>query len=127
MLLDSNLIIYAGRPEHEALRDLIAREGPYVSVISKVETLGYHELGEHEKRVLGEFFDVADMLPVSQSAIATATRLRQRRRMSIGDALIAGTALSHGLSLATHNTEDFAWIEELEVIDPLANESEGAV
>ena len=63
------------------------------------------------------------MLPVSHSAIAEATRLRQQRRMSLGDALIAGTALSHGLPLATHNTEDFAWIEALEVIDPLANKS----
>jgi hypothetical protein len=126
MLLDSNLIIYAGRPEHGALRDVIAREGPYVSGISKVETLGYHELSEQEKQFLEEFFDAADVLPVSQSTIAVATRLRQRRRMSLGDALIAGTALTHGLSLATHNTEDFAWIEELEVIDPLADESEGA-
>jgi predicted nucleic acid-binding protein len=43
--------------------------------------------------------------------------------MSLGDALIAGTARSPGLPLATHNTEDVAWIEELEVIDPLTNES----
>ena len=43
--------------------------------------------------------------------------------MSLGDALIAGTALSHGLPLATHNAEDFAGSEELEVVDPLANES----
>ena len=45
MLLDSTLIIYAARPQHEALRRLVAREAPYVSVVSKVETLGYHELG----------------------------------------------------------------------------------
>lgn len=123
MLLDSNLIIYAAQPEHEALRDFIAREVPCVSVISKVETLGYHELSEHEKQVLQEFFEAADVLPVSQSAIAAAIRLRQQRRMSLGDALIAGTALSHGLPLATHNTEDFAWIEELEVVDLLSDES----
>lgn len=122
MLLDSNLIIYATRPEHGALRKFIAREAPYVSVISKVETLGYHELDENEKRFLEEFFDAAEVLPVTQSTIAVAIRLRQKRRMSLGDALIAGTALSHGLQLATHNTSDFAWIDELEVVDPLANE-----
>jgi hypothetical protein len=123
MLLDSNLIIYACQPHHGALRDLIAREAPYVSVISKVETLGYHELGENEQRFLEAFFDAAEVLPVSGSAITAAIRLRQKRRLSLGDALIAGTALSHGLPLATHNTEDFTWIEELEVIDPLANKS----
>lgn len=122
MLLDSNLIVYASQPKHGALRDFIAREAPYVSVISKVETLGYHDLAENEKRFLEAFFDAADVLPVTQSTTAVAIRLRQRRRVSLGDALIAGTALSHGLSLATHNTEDFAWIEELNVVDPLANE-----
>lgn len=123
MLLDSNLIIYAARSEHETLRDLIAREAPCVSVVSKVETLGYHDLSEQEKRFLEEFFEAADVLPVSQLAIAPAIRLRQQRRISLGDALIAGTALGHGLPLATHNTEDFAWIEELEVADPLTDES----
>jgi len=103
MLLDSNLIIYAAGPEHEALRDFIARESPYISVISKVETLGYHELGENERRFLQAFFDAAEVLPVSQATVVAAIRLRQRRRMSLGDALIAGTALSHGLPLATHN------------------------
>jgi hypothetical protein len=59
MLLDSNLIIYASQPQHGALRRLIVREAPYVSVISKVETLGYHGLGENEQRVLEAFFDAA--------------------------------------------------------------------
>lgn len=121
MLLDSNLIIYAARPRREALRRFVAREAPYVSVVSKVETLGYHELGENERRFLEAFFDAAEVLPVSQSVVAIAIRLRQRRRMSLGDALIAGTALSHGLKLATHNAKDFAWIDELEVVDPLAD------
>jgi predicted nucleic acid-binding protein len=39
--------------------------------------------------------------------------------MSLGDALIAGTALSRELRVVTHNTSDFDWIDELEVFDPL--------
>ena len=123
MLLDSNLIIYAARPEYEELRDLIAQEVPSVSVVSKVETLGYPELSEQESRFLEEFFEVAKTLPVSESVVAEAIRLRQQRSMSLGDALIAGTALSRGVSLATHNRSDFEWIETLEVTDPLDNDS----
>ena len=108
MLLDSHLIIYASQPKRGALRRFIARKVLYVSVVSKVETLGYHKLDENEKRFLEEFFDAADILPVSQSAITAAIRLRQDRRMSLGDALIAGTAFSQDLPLATHNTKDFA-------------------
>ena len=122
MLLDSNLIIYASRPQHAALRTFIAREVPSMSAISKVETLGYPDLTETETQFLKAFFEAAEVLPVSQSAITEAIQLRQERRMSLGDALIGGTALSHDLRLATHNTEDFDWIEELEIIDPLAGE-----
>ena len=62
------------------------------------------------------------MLPVSQPVITQTIQLRQQRRMSLGDALIGGTALSRDLRLATHNTEDFAWVEELEIIDPLGSD-----
>lgn len=44
--------------------------------------------------------------------------------MTLGDAFVAGTALTHELRLATHNTDDFAWIETLDVSDPLAEERE---
>ena len=45
--------------------------------------------------------------------------LRQQRALSLGDALIAATAIYHGLPLATHNKRDFEWIKSLEVIDPM--------
>jgi toxin FitB len=49
-----------------------------------------------------------------------AIRLRQRRRMALGGAIIAGTALAHERILATHNTDDFRWIGESKLSDPLA-------
>ena len=45
-MLDSNLIIYAARPEYPGLRRLIAARSPAVSTISVVEVLGYHKLSE---------------------------------------------------------------------------------
>lgn len=122
MLLDSNLIIYATKPENKALRGVIAREAPYVSFISQVETLGYHGLTDREKRFLHDFFDAADVLMISRAIIDSAIRLRQQRRMSLGDALIAGTAICYGLTLATHNTKDFAWIDGLDIVDLLTRE-----
>jgi len=103
-----------------------AHATPYGSVISKVETLVYSELGGNEKQFLEAFLDAAETPPVTQSTIAEAISLRQKRRISLGDALIAETALSNGLPPATHNTEDFAWIDELDVVDPLANEPQRA-
>jgi hypothetical protein len=38
--------------------------------------------------------------------------------MSLGDALVAGTALAHGLTLVTRNVEDFQWIQGLSLLNP---------
>jgi predicted nucleic acid-binding protein len=53
--------------------------------------------------------------------IAEAVRLRQLRKMTLGDALIAATALAYDLELLTHNLDDFTWVPGLEVRDPLAS------
>jgi hypothetical protein len=68
-LIDSNLIIYAAQSAHDELRSYIANEAPAVSVVSKVETLGYHGLDPDEKVFLEDFFDAAIVLPVSQDAV----------------------------------------------------------
>ncbi|VEN73119.1 Twitching motility protein PilT (fragment) [Candidatus Desulfarcum epimagneticum] len=39
--------------------------------------------------------------------------------MSLGDSLIAATALVYDLKLATANVKDFLWIKRLEVVNPL--------
>jgi len=49
MLLDSNIIIYAALPEYGALQDFIAKHAPAVSVISRVEVLGYHLLTQQDR------------------------------------------------------------------------------
>lgn len=121
MLLDSNVVIYAARPEpeFEAVRQFIERHAPFVSAITVVETLGYHRLGVAERAALDAFFDAAVVLPVSDAVVGEAVRLRQQRRMSLGDALIAGTALAHRLRLVTRNTSDFVDVAGLDLLDPL--------
>ena len=59
------------------------------------------------------------MLPIDQDVLDEAVSLRQQRKMSLGDALVAATALVNHLPLVTHNVADFAWIDSLTVVDPL--------
>ena len=92
-LIDSNIIIYAAQPAHEFLRQFIAQHAPAVSAISYVEVLGYHRLTPKERSLLETFFATAQVLPLSQAVLERAVFLRKQRKMSLGDALVAGTAL----------------------------------
>lgn len=121
MLLDSNIIIYAAEPGYDDVRDFIAKGEPIVSVISKVEVLGYHRLQPENKQRLETLFEILPALPVSDAIVEQAIRLRQQHKMSLGDALIAATALTHNLTLVTANTKDFDWIDDLALVNPLAD------
>ncbi len=120
MLLDSNIIVYAAKPEHDQLRAFIAEHAPSVSAVSFVEVLGYHRLTEEERRLFEAFFAATTIHPLAQETLDQAVKLRQLRRMTLGDALIAATALVHHLTLITHNTPDFNWVPGLHLYDPLA-------
>ncbi len=118
MLIDSNIIIYAAKLEYAELRRLIAEHSPAVSAVSYVEVLGYHKLSERERQHFEEFFAVASMLAISDDVLAQAVKLRQSRRMTLGDALIAGTALAHNLTPVTRNIKDFDWVDGLALLNP---------
>ncbi len=118
MLLDSNIIIYAAQPQYPQLRELIAERSPAVSALSYVEVLGYHQLTEPQRDYFEAFFLAANQLPMSQAVLTQAVELRQQQRMSLGDAIIAGTALVHKLTLVTRNIDDFHWITNLNLLNP---------
>ena len=117
-LVDSNIIIYASKPEHSTLRDFIAKNAPAVSAVSFVEVLGYPRLIDQERVHFEAFFASATILPIDDAVLDEAVRLRQQRRMTLGDALTAATALVHGLTLVTRNTGDFDWIAGLALHNP---------
>jgi toxin FitB len=119
MLLDSNILIYAALPQHSVLRRLIEQHSPAVSVISRIEVLGYHRLQAAERQLLEQLFDLTEILPLSDSVVQRAIELRQQRKMTLGDSIVAATALIQQRVLVTRNTDDFAWIPGLQILNPL--------
>jgi toxin FitB len=119
MLLDSNLIIYAAKPGYDDLREWMGNQPIIVSALSQLEVLGYHRLTNEDRNFFVDFFSIMPVLAITQEVINHAISLRQQRKMSLGDATIAATALVHGLPIATHNIADFQWIPNLVVVDPI--------
>ena len=119
MILDSNIIIYIGKTtaEKPVLEFLEAHQPDLTaSAISKLEVLGFHALQPNEKLRLEQFFQDLKMKIVSKSVIERAIKLRQQRKISLGDSIIAATALIHNLPVFTNNEKDFQHIEGLQVI-----------
>jgi len=119
MLTDSNLIIYAASGRYPDLVNWFLENKLSVSAVSMVEALGYHKLEPREKTALNIIFSEMTVLYPGSDIFQTAIELRQQRAMSLGDVLIAATAIYHNLPLAIHNTEDFEWIDSLQLLDPL--------
>jgi toxin FitB len=119
-LLDSNIVIAVASSDHDAVNSLVL-EGSYsVSVITRIEVLGYHRLTQEDKTDLLVFLAGGLELALDDAVAQTAVRLRQQRRMGLGDAIIAATALVHGLPLVTRNVDDFKHVENLNLVNPFA-------
>lgn len=122
MILDSNIVIYAFELKYResTLEDFLLQGEFSVSNVTRLEVMGYWRNSDAEFRRFELFFEATHVLTVSFEIIDRAIQLRRQRSMGLADAMIAATALIHQLPLVTHNTRDFQWISELELIDPLA-------
>lgn len=84
-----------------------------------LEVLGYSGLTDEEELKFHHFFThFTTVLPIETSIIQQAIKLRKTKKMSLGDAIIASTALTHQLPILTRNDKDFTWINGLEIINP---------
>ncbi|MEO1467280.1 MAG: PIN domain-containing protein, partial [Cyanobacteria bacterium J06633_1] len=72
-----------------------------------------------EKQALIAILENLTILMIGKATIEIAIALRQQRKISLGDALIAATCLEHSLPLATANDKDFEWIEGLAIHNPV--------
>ncbi|MFI5139294.1 MAG: type II toxin-antitoxin system VapC family toxin [Sphingobacteriales bacterium] len=121
-LIDSNVII-----DFAALR--LPQEGSdfveelfnnnfLISVVVKIEVLGFDNVPD-KLLAMEEFLNTAVLLPLDEVVTKQAILLRRRyKKLKLGDAIIAATAIVHNLILISRNTKDFINIKGLQVLDP---------
>lgn len=116
ILLDTNIFIYLAQGALDPA--VIAEQSIAHASVTQIEALGYGALPVGELRLLEDLFDESHCLPLSDSVVDRAVALRQLRRMSLGDSIIAASALENDLTLWTANTTDFKDIELLKLYNP---------
>ncbi len=118
-ILDSNILIYSGDSEFAYLKPYVSDTDNAISYITYLEVLGYHKFDAATKEYFELLLPQLNHIPIEFDIILKATMLRQERKMSLGDALIAATALHYNLTLCTRNTSDFSKINGLKVFNPM--------
>ena len=89
-----------------------------ISVVTKIEVLGYNDL-PHKMSVMRNFISLSDILPLNETVTEKTIELKRSfRKMKLGDAIIAATAIVDCLVLITRNVDDFKFIPSLTVLNP---------
>ncbi len=68
-------------------------------------------------KLLEDFISTSTVIPLDDIVTQKTIELRKIKKLKLGDAIIAATALIHKLTLVTRNISDFRNIPELEVMD----------
>jgi predicted nucleic acid-binding protein len=120
-LVDSNVLIdyVANRFTKGQLKalDIIFDEAVRVSVITKIELLGYNSEGAEEAKML-QFLRDSNIIPLTDDLVERTITIKKAIKIKTPEAIIAATALINDYTLITNNTSDFKRITQLKLFNP---------
>jgi predicted nucleic acid-binding protein len=120
-LIDTNAVIdYLGNKLSASGMDFmntVIDAVPNVSVVTKIEVLGFNAPEQHYK-TLSDFIDDATVLDLTNNVVEASIDIRKKHKTKLPDAIIAATALVYDLVVISRNISDFKNIDGLKVIDP---------
>jgi predicted nucleic acid-binding protein len=120
-LIDTNVVIdYLGQKIPQkgmAFMNNIIDDIPNVSVVTKIEVLGFNTADSHYE-LLSQFMADATVIDLSSNVVDVCIEIRKKYRTKLPDAIIAATAQVYDLVLITRNVADFKNIAGIQVIGP---------
>ncbi|MBF0415972.1 MAG: type II toxin-antitoxin system VapC family toxin [Magnetococcales bacterium] len=121
-LMDTNVLIdfLNDYPDAQFRERFLAAfsQGSAVSVVTVIELLGWCKHTEQSRQSATKLLECLDEFPLERRVVAATIELRSRSVIHLGDAIIAATALTHGLPLMTRNIDDFRNVDGLTLINP---------
>ncbi len=120
-LIDTNSVIdFLGKKFPGSGMDFMSKvinEVPVVSVITKIEVLGFNAKDEYQL-LLANFMYDATVLDLTNNVVEVCIELRKKYKTKLPDAIIAATAIVYDLTLITRNLSDFKKITEIKTVNP---------
>jgi predicted nucleic acid-binding protein len=120
ILCDTNILIefYKNNPDLTAVLRRIGYAEIAISVVTQAE-LYFGAFDKMELATIRRHLSLISLLPVNEAISRRFILLMENyslsHKLSIPDALIAATAIEHGLYLYTLNVRDFRYIEDLQL------------
>jgi predicted nucleic acid-binding protein len=120
-LLDTNLVLGMLKATPEVLemaaaRNLLASSCAY-SAVTRMELLGYPNITNEEECLIADRLSKLTYLPISIEIEDLAIKIRRSRRVKLPDALVAGTAIHHGLELLTLDKALLSMVSNLQFLN----------
>ncbi|MBS1531682.1 MAG: type II toxin-antitoxin system VapC family toxin [Bacteroidetes bacterium] len=117
MIFDTNILIYLSK---NALNtDKILSKTASISVITKIEALGFQFSKAEEQQLLREICNELEIIPLTDLIAVETIQLRAGNRIKLPDAIIYSTALVLDVPLLTNNIADFKSLgTKVELINP---------
>ena len=121
-LLDTNTVIYylnSSLPEKSLdLLDVSIATSCNISVITKIEVLGWMPPNPSDSVIYEDFIQNASVSPLSEDIVNQTIALRKLYKIKLPDAIIAATAMVQNLILVSRNDSDFVKINGLDYQNP---------
>lgn len=117
-LIDSNIVIDFSAnlipKKGSSLLAICFDEEPIISVINKIELLGYHLVTDEVK----DLVNASLVIGLTDEIVDQTIQIRKQYKMKLPDAVIAATAITSDLILLSRNTVDFSRIKGLNCLNP---------
>lgn len=126
ILCDTNILIefYKNNPQITVVLRKIGQADLAISAVSEAE-LYFGALNKAELQKIKLHLSLLQRFPLDTGVSNTFLELMETyslsHKLSIPDALIAATALTHGVALYTLNVKDFRFIPELNLYSPIVD------
>jgi len=119
-LIDTNILIYHTSGSQDTVNfisNLIARHSFNISILSKIEFLGWDQHTPDGFEKCKRLVETATIYLIDDFVANKAIDIKRGKRIKLADAVIAATALLNNLKLVTRNVDDFKMIDGLEVVN----------